>query len=193
MKATGPLLRVTSAAEWRAWLQANHAVASEVWLLMYKKHTAIPCVSLQEATEEALCFGWIDSLLRRIDDEKHALRYGPRKKGSIWSERNKKLVAKLIEQGRMTEAGFAAIEEAKRNGEWEKATRREDISRIPSDLGKALAASKPAQANFEKLAPSHKKQYLTWIASAKTEPTRSRRIQKTVTLLRQNKKLSPSS
>jgi uncharacterized protein YdeI (YjbR/CyaY-like superfamily) len=105
-------------AELRAWLQHNHAEATEVWVLMYKKHTGKPGVTLEEATEEALCFGWIDSVLRRIDDEKHALRFTPRKKGSNWSESNKKRVAKLIEQGRMTEAGLTKIDEAKQTGKW---------------------------------------------------------------------------
>jgi uncharacterized protein YdeI (YjbR/CyaY-like superfamily) len=120
MKITGQPIHLTSAEEWRAWLQANHGVEKEVWLTMYKKHIATPCVTFEEATEEALCFGWIDSTMKRIDDEKRALRYTPRRKGSSWSERNKKLVTKLIEQGRMTEAGLAKIEEAKQNGEWDK-------------------------------------------------------------------------
>jgi uncharacterized protein YdeI (YjbR/CyaY-like superfamily) len=111
---------MTTAEEWRAWLEANHSVEKEVWLMFYKKHAATPCVTYEEATEEALCFGWIDSLMKRIDDEKRALRYTPRRKGSLWSERNKRLVARLIEQGRMTEAGLAKIEEAKQNGGWDK-------------------------------------------------------------------------
>jgi uncharacterized protein YdeI (YjbR/CyaY-like superfamily) len=124
MKITGQPLYVTSAEEWRAWLQANHAVEKEVWLTFYKKHTGIPSLTFEEAAEEALCFGWIDSVMKRIDDEKYVLRHTPRKKGSNWSEVNKRRVAKLIEQGRMTEAGLAKIDEAKRNGEWDKATPR---------------------------------------------------------------------
>jgi uncharacterized protein YdeI (YjbR/CyaY-like superfamily) len=119
MKMTGQPLHVATAEEWRGWLQANHAVEKEVWLMIYKKHAATPSVTFEEATEEALCFGWIDSIMKPIDDEKYALRYTPRRKGSNWSESNKKRVAKLIEQGRMTEAGLAKIDEAKRNGKWE--------------------------------------------------------------------------
>jgi uncharacterized protein YdeI (YjbR/CyaY-like superfamily) len=121
MEITGQPLHVTGAEEWRAWLESNHAVEKEVWLTIYKKHTAKPSITIEEATEEALCFGWIDSMMKRIDDEKYVQRYTPRKKGSIWSEKNKKWVAELIEQGRMTEAGLAKIEEAKQNGEWHKA------------------------------------------------------------------------
>jgi uncharacterized protein YdeI (YjbR/CyaY-like superfamily) len=124
MEITGQPLRMTTAEEWRAWLQANHAVEKEAWLIFYKKHTGMPGVSFEEATEEALSFGWVDSVMKGIDGEKYALRYTPRRKGSNWSEGNKKRVAKLSEQGRMTEAGLAKIDEAKRRGEWDKATRR---------------------------------------------------------------------
>lgn len=91
-------LHFLTAEEWRAWLRANHAVEKQVWLLIYKKHTEIPCVSFGEAAEEALCFGWIDSMMKRIDDEKYVLRYTPRRRGSIWSEGNKKRVAGTLEE-----------------------------------------------------------------------------------------------
>lgn len=86
--------------------------------MIYKKHTATPSVTLEEAIDEALCFGWVDSIMKRIDEEKYVLRYTPRKRGSNWSDRNKKPVATLIEQERMTEAGLAKIDEAKQNGKW---------------------------------------------------------------------------
>jgi uncharacterized protein YdeI (YjbR/CyaY-like superfamily) len=118
MKISGQPVHFTTADEWRAWLQANHAVENEVWLTIHKKRSATRSVTYEEATEEAMCFGWVDSSMKGIDGEKYALRYTPRKKGSNWSESNKKRVAELIEQGRMTEAGLAKIEEAKRNGQW---------------------------------------------------------------------------
>ena len=188
MEIAGQPLYAASAAEWRAWLKANHAAKQEVWLLFYKKHVAMPCVSLEEATEEAMCFGWVDSLQRRIDDEKHALRFTPRKKRSVWSESNKKRVAALIAQGRMTPAGLSVVEEAKRNGEWEKAAEREDVHRLQPDVRKALAASRAARSNFEKLAPSSKKQFLSWIADARSDATRARRIKRAVSALEQNRK-----
>lgn len=190
MNITGKPLYMASYADWRAWLQENHAVEKEIWLLMYRKGAAIPCITIPEAVEEALCFGWIDSHKKGIDNEKSAQRFTPRKKGSIWSEVNKKRVAVLIEQGRMTEAGMARIIEAKQNGEWDKAAERENINLIPGDLQAALVENPIAQANFEKLAPSHKKQFLGWIYTAKTETTRSKRIQATIGLLEQGKKLS---
>ena len=118
MELTGTPLALKTEA-WRAWLEANHATADEAWVVISKKHSTAPSVTLAQATEEALCFGWIDSAMRPMDEERYALRYTPRRKGSNWSERNKTRVARLIEQGRMTQAGLAAIEEAKRNGRWE--------------------------------------------------------------------------
>ncbi|CAG0934087.1 hypothetical protein TFLX_03335 [Thermoflexales bacterium] len=189
MTELGQPLHFTQPAEWRAWLAANHASAKELWLVIYKKHTGQPSLALEEAVEEALCFGWIDGLLRRIDDERFALRFSPRKKGSVWSQVNKRRVAKLIKQGRMTEAGLAKVKEAKANGQWRAAARREDVSNISTDLKKALKANPQTWRNFENLAPSHKRQFIYWIDSAKTEITRQRRIQETVRRVGENKKL----
>src|SRR5512136_2082325 len=125
MKIHGMLLPFISRDEWRAWLEENHATATEAWLVHNKKHTGKPGLALEEAVEEALCFGWIDGVLKPIDEEKYALRYSPRKKGSLWSETNKRRVRKLIKQGRMTEAGLAKVQEAKANGEWRAAALRE--------------------------------------------------------------------
>jgi uncharacterized protein YdeI (YjbR/CyaY-like superfamily) len=118
-----------SSAELRAWLEGNHASEDEVWLVISKKRSTTPSVTLAQATEEALCFGWIDSAMQPIDDERYALRYTPRRKGSNWSERNKARVATLIEEGRMTDAGLAAIDEAKRNGRWDPAPSQGDAGR----------------------------------------------------------------
>jgi uncharacterized protein YdeI (YjbR/CyaY-like superfamily) len=121
MEITGDPLAFPNPEEWRTWLEEHHASAEEAWVLISKKHAAAPLVSLVEATEEALCFGWIDSAMRPIDAERFALRYTPRRSASNWSPTNRSRVARLIEEGRMTEAGFAAIEEAKRNGHWDGA------------------------------------------------------------------------
>jgi uncharacterized protein YdeI (YjbR/CyaY-like superfamily) len=177
---------------WRAWLEENHATAREAWLLHYKKHTGQPGLSLEEAVEEALCFGWIDGVLKPIDETKYALRYSPRKQGSVWSETNKRRVRKLIKQGRMTEAGLAKVREAKANGEWRAAALREDTSNIPDDLRQALTANPQARRSYNRLAPSHKRQYIYWITSAKTDTTRQRRIQETVRRLAEDKALGKS-
>jgi uncharacterized protein YdeI (YjbR/CyaY-like superfamily) len=173
-------LQVKDRAGWRAWLEKHHAEEKEVWLVLYKKRAARPGLSLEDAVEEALCFGWIDGRLRRIDDQKHILRFSPRRRGSIWSESNKARVQRMIEQGLMTEAGLAKVREARENGEWDRAALREDVSIIPPDLHAALLAKGIAQSGFEEMAPSLRKQYLWWIASAKTDHTRQKRIAETV-------------
>jgi uncharacterized protein YdeI (YjbR/CyaY-like superfamily) len=188
MVRIGNQLYVASRDHWRAWLQENHGTEKEIWLLHYKKHTAKPSISYEEAVEEALCFGWIDSIMKSLDGEKYALRYSPRKRSSIWSEANKRRVEKMISQGLMTEAGLAKIREAKASGEWQKATVREDTTNIPPDLEEALRANAKARLNFESLAPSYKKQFIWWITSAKTQETRQRRVLETVRLAEENKK-----
>jgi uncharacterized protein YdeI (YjbR/CyaY-like superfamily) len=178
----GRPLQVKDREGWRAWLEENHAAEKEVWLVLNKKHVAGPGICYEDAVEEAICFGWIDGILKRIDDRKHVLRYSPRRRGSIWSETNKRRAERMVAQGRMTEAGLARIEEAKENGQWDRATLREDEAVTPPDLHAALKANRAARRGFERLAPSRRKQYLWWIASAKTVQTRQKRIRETVRL-----------
>ena len=121
MEITGEPLQLSTVEAWRAWLEEHHATEDGVWLSIAKKGATTPAVTLVPATEEALCFGWIDSAMRPIDGERYALRYTPRRKGSNWSAVNRARVLRLIEEGRMTEAGLAKIEEAKRDGRWDDA------------------------------------------------------------------------
>jgi uncharacterized protein YdeI (YjbR/CyaY-like superfamily) len=172
---------------WHAWLQENHAVEKEAWLMILKKHASGRGISYDEALDEALCFGWIDGLMRSVDDNTFTLRFSPRKARSIWSEGNKQRVERLIEQGRMSEAGMAKIREAKENGEWDKAAEREDTSFLPSDLEEALQRDGRIWLTWESLAPSRKKQYIYWITSAKTEETRQRRIRETVAMVEKSR------
>jgi len=168
--------------QWRRWLAANHATAKEMWLMIHKKHTGKAGLTYIDALEEALCFGW-------IDDRKHTIRFCPRRKNSIWSQQNKKRVARLIEEGRMTPAGQAKIDEVKANGEWDKAAVREDITVVPAELTEALAGNEKARLSFERLAPSYRRQFIYWVALAKRPETRRRRIKETIDLLVRNKKL----
>jgi uncharacterized protein YdeI (YjbR/CyaY-like superfamily) len=188
MKTPAGLLSVTDRESWRAWLQENHAVEKETWLVILKRRSAGPGISYEEAVEEALCFGWIDGLMRSVDTETFTLRFSPRKSRSIWSEGNKQRAERLIEQGRMTEAGLAKIREAEENGEWDKAAEREDTSVLPSDLEEALQRDGQLWLNWEGLAPSLKKQYIYWISSAKTEETRERRMLETVRLVAEKRR-----
>jgi uncharacterized protein YdeI (YjbR/CyaY-like superfamily) len=187
MKIPDQPYRFQNKDEWRAWLQENHKAQNEAWLVILKNHGTTPGVFYEEAVEEAVCFGWIDGVMKSATTEFYFLRFSPRKRGSIWSVSNQKRVERLIAQGRMTEAGMAKVREAKENGEWEATIRREDTSSLPEDLQRALEGNTEAQANFEKFPASLKKQFLYWIASAKTEKTRQKRIRGVVEMATKNK------
>lgn len=175
--------------EWRTWLEENHYKDKEIWLIYFKKHTNKPSITYEEAVQESLCFGWIDSILKRIDDEKYMQKFTPRKSKSIWSETNKRRVEKLIEEGIMTEAGLVRINEAKENGEWYKSAIKDETTEIPPDLSKALDIDKMGLKNFTNFAPSYQKLAIGWISSAKKDETRQKRIIEIVELAIDNKKL----
>jgi len=174
--------------EWRTWLKQNHDKISEIWLVFYKVKTSKKSIKYDEAVEEALCFGWIDSVVRRIDDEKHMQRYTPRKDRSNWSSKNKQRVEKLIKEGLMTEFGLKTIEIAKQNGSWNKLDSVDVRLETPKALADAFAINSQAKEEFENLAPSRKKQFLWWIKSAKRDETRNKRIKETLRLLLENKR-----
>jgi len=167
-------------AEWRAWLEKHHSAEQEAWIVHPKKKVKAGTLTYEEAVEEALCFGWIDGLLRSIDSEKFALRYSPRKPKSIWSEINKRRAERLMREGRMTDAGLEKIMDAQESGEWGAATQREDVDIIPPDLEQALQCHQNALTAFRNLPASRKKQFIWWITSAKRDETRMKRIQATV-------------
>lgn len=175
-----------SRAEWRAWLEAHHATEAGVWLIYYKQHSSQPRVEYEEAVEEALCFGWIDSRPNTLDDERYMQLFTPRKAKSPWSKSNKERVEKLIAQGRMATAGLAAIEAAKRNGSWNAYDAIENLS-VAEDFSAALAANPAALKNFEAFSNSTKKQILWYIESAKRSETRARRISQIVESAEQNR------
>ena len=166
--------------DWRAWLRTHHAKKNALWLVFYKKKVNKGRMQYQEAVEEALCYGWIDSTLQRIDEEKHRIKFTPRKPKSNWSKSNKERVKRLISQGKMTKAGLTKIEAAKANGSWDKLVEFEENPAMPVELEAALSKNQKAKDHFDKMAPSHRKQYLWWISSAKKEETRLRRIHETV-------------
>ena len=162
-------------AAWRAWLTANHAAASGVWAVTYKRTAGKPVVGYDDLVEEALCFGWIDSRPGKVDDERTMLRFTPRKKGSVWSRPNKERVERLIADGSMTPAGMRVIQAARADGSWD-ALNDVDALRVPDDLAAALASDPAAARGFEALSDSTKKPILFWVSSAKREETRARRI-----------------
>lgn len=172
-------------SEWRAWLEQNHAHSSGIWLIYYKKESGKPRVAYDEAVEEALCFGWVDSRPNAIDGESYMQLFSPRKAKSPWSKLNKQRVESLIRRGLMTPAGLEKIEAAKQDGSWGSYDGIEELA-IPPDLAEALAADPTAQANFMAFSPSSKKNILWWIESARRPETRLKRVTGTVTLAAQN-------
>jgi uncharacterized protein YdeI (YjbR/CyaY-like superfamily) len=174
---------------WREWLAEHHASHKDAWLVIRKRHTAGPGIFLDEAVEEALCFGWIDGLAKSAEVDFYFLRFSPRKVGSEWAISNQLRVERLIAEGRMTEAGLVKVREAQESGEWQAAIQREDTENLPDDLRQALEADSLAQAGFERLPASQKKQYLYWIASARTVQTRQKRIRQTVENVARDKRL----
>lgn len=174
---------------WRKWLEKNHAKSAGVWLIYYKKSSGNTRLEYNDAVEEALCFGWIDSTSRPMDHEKYMQRFTPRKAKSGWSALNKRRVEKMIEQNLMTKAGLEKIEEAKRNGAWEHLDHVEAL-KLPEDFEKALSRNKKAKINFENFPQFTKKQFLYRINSAKRPETRKERIKLLVKMAAANKKPS---
>jgi uncharacterized protein YdeI (YjbR/CyaY-like superfamily) len=177
-----------NARQWRRWLENNHDKRQEVWLTHYKKKSKKVSVSLEDAVEEALCFGWIDSKLVRIDDEKYILKFTPRKANSVWSKINKERAEKLIKEGKMTEAGLVKIEEARKRGFWQNAYTSRKKETLSSELKEALLKDKTAWSNFRKFANSYRNMYIGWVNAAKTGETRRKRIVEVVKRSAQNKK-----
>lgn len=174
--------------DWRNWLKKNHKTSESVWLIYFKKKSNMPSITWSEAVDEALCFGWIDSKAKPIDDEKYMQFFTKRKPKSVWSKINKEKVKVLIEEGHMTSAGIAVIEIAKENGSWTILDEVEELT-IPSDLEKAFKKYKGSKEYFESLSKSVKKMILHWLVSAKRIETREKRIQEIV--IQASQKLKP--
>lgn len=179
-------LLFSTRAEFRKWLEENHD-HEPVWLVFGKKggpETLHP----DEALQEALCFGWIDGILKKIDDTCYKKRFSHRRKNSNWSLRNKNFVEKLIQDELMTDHGLKEIEKAKDNGKWESAEKVEISDEQLNDFSKLLIGKEPANTNFNNMSPSVRKIYTMHYLSAKKEETRSRRLGKIIDRLNQNLK-----
>jgi uncharacterized protein YdeI (YjbR/CyaY-like superfamily) len=179
----GATVSPKSRAAWRAWLERHHARRTEIWVVYYKRHTGKASVSYDEAVEEAICFGWIDGLVKRVDDERHMQRFTPRRKGSVWSAVNLRRFARLVEQGLVKDAGHAAGPKA--------GTKVADVSWlrpdvIPKEVGRLIGRSKMALKNLKAMAPSYRKHFVYYIDSAKRPETRERRARMAIELLEQN-------
>jgi uncharacterized protein YdeI (YjbR/CyaY-like superfamily) len=178
--------QATNRQQWREWLHKNYHTSLGVWLIYYKVKSGKSSVQYSEAVKEALCFGWIDSQVKSLDEERYMQLYTPRKPKSVWSKLNKQYIQELIAQGLMTEAGLEKIETAKKDGSWTKLDAIEELI-IPADLKQALTANETARMHFEAFSNSTKKNILYWIESAKIPETRLRRIEQTISSAAQNK------
>jgi uncharacterized protein YdeI (YjbR/CyaY-like superfamily) len=173
---------------WRAWLQKNHARKDQVWLVYYKKATGKQSITYKESVEEAICFGWIDGLKKRIDDERYCHRFSPRKESSKWTPTNIEIAERMIALRKMRAAGRRAFERRKEY-DAEFLEQRAEASRLSPEMEKALRANRKAWGTFESLTPGYRKQYVQWLMSAKRETTRERRLAEALRLLAAGKKL----
>ena len=174
---------------WRKWLKSNHDKENEVWLIFFKKEIGKPSIGYESAVEEALCFGWIDSIIKKLDDERYVRKFTPRWSISRWSDLNKKRVGKLMKQGLMTKSGAAKVTEAKKSGLWEQSGQSEISFEIPMEFESALAKNKKANIFFDQLALTYQKHFIGWISVAKRQETKVRRVGESIALLEQCKKL----
>ena len=178
-------LEVRSRAEWRRWLREHHRSKSQIWLVFRKRHTGTTSLTYDDAVEEALCFGWIDSLVRRLDDDRYARKFTPRKEDSRWSSINRRRYADVEARGLLTAAGRERAPTS-RSGD---APRPRDLSVLPAYIEKALRAEPGAWVNLERLPPSYRRAYVGWIDAAKREETKARRLREAVRLLAAGRKL----
>jgi uncharacterized protein YdeI (YjbR/CyaY-like superfamily) len=170
---------------WRAWLEKHHASETEIWLVFHKQHTGKPSVDYIDALDEALCYGWIDSLIKRIDEDKYARKFTPRKPVSKWSEVNRKRYAALAKAGRLAPAGKARSPE----GGSKHDAKPTVPEKIPPAIAKALKASPAAWKFYQTLTPREQRMYFGWIHLAKQPETRQRRLAEAIRLLVKNQKL----
>lgn len=173
------IVEVADRAAWRKWLAKRHQQRDAIWLVFHTKTSHGTSPSYDEAVEEALCFGWIDSTVNRLDEQRTVQLFAPRKPRGTWSASNKERVARLEREGLLAPAGIAAIDLAKENGSWNALDAVERLEE-PPDLVAALDAEAVARESWNRFSPSSRKGILWWIVSAKRPETRAKRVQQTV-------------
>lgn len=173
--------------QWRQWLAKHHDSESEVWLVFHKLHTGVASIDYTDALDEALCFGWVDSLVKRLDDRRYARKFTPRRADSRWSAINRKRYAALKASGRLKPAGISRAPTDRGYGPLPE--RFTMPSKVPAYIQTALKKHPAALRHFEALAPSHRRRYLGWIESAKRDETKARRLQEAIRLLTAGKLL----
>jgi uncharacterized protein YdeI (YjbR/CyaY-like superfamily) len=174
-------LRVETLDRWRDWLDEHHASESEVWLVFYKQQTGVATIEYEDALDEALCFGWVDSLVKRLDDRRYARKFTPRRLDSRWSNKNRQRYATLKASGRLKPAGIKRPPTDRGYGP--RPARLPMPSKLPAYIHAALSKHPAALRHFEALPPSQRRRYLGWIESAKQEETKLRRLKEAIRLL----------
>jgi len=177
----------------RNWLKENHDKSNGIWMLYYKKHTKKTTIEYSDALNEALCFGWIDSIIKRVDEERYVRKFTPRKNTKNWSEVNKVKVMKLIEQERMTLAGLQKIDSYLKTGNIDWSTKSDhtddrDVNNPPEYICKVLKENPPAWEHFQAMTDSYKRNYIGWIENAKQDKTKQNRLNKVIERLKENLK-----
>ncbi len=183
-------LQVDSLEGWKEWLKKNHDKEEVIWLVFKKKSAGEVPFDYQMALDEALCWGWVDSLLKSIDEHHYMRKFTPRKSSSTWSEHNKKHVERLILEGRMTEAGMKTIDAGKKSGMWDKGITPPEVNdQLPGALLHAFQNHPKARDNYFKMRESHQKQYNIWINMAKRAETIHKRVSESIRLLEKGEEL----
>ncbi|WP_445457257.1 YdeI/OmpD-associated family protein [Flavobacterium sp. HNIBRBA15423] len=180
-----PILYFKNDTEWREWLHDNHNSYNGVYLIFFKVASETESMRWEEAVKVAICYGWIDSTVKKLDEERRQQLFTPRKDKSVWSKLNKTYIEDLIEVGLMHESGLKKVETAKQNGSWESLDSVENLE-IPTDLQEAFKNNELAYANYQNFSKSYRKNYLYWLNQAKRETTRQVRISQIIELCEKN-------
>jgi uncharacterized protein YdeI (YjbR/CyaY-like superfamily) len=183
MTAELTTLDIRNRRQWRAWLAKHHASSPGIWLVFHKDHTGVPSIPYEDSVREALCVGWIDSLIKRLDEDRYARKFTPRKPTSKWSDVNRQRWAELKAAGHLADAGLAAAPTDNTYGP------RPTIPEMPAYIAKALKANATAWDFFSTLAPGQRRHFVVWIHVAKRPETREKRIRESIALLAAGKKL----
>jgi uncharacterized protein YdeI (YjbR/CyaY-like superfamily) len=184
-----PVVECPDRAAWRAWLERHHAVTPGAWLVFIKKGVGEASVGYRDAVLEALCYGWIDGIKRRVDDTRYTHRFTPRRANSRWSELNIRRARELIDQGLMRPPGLAAFEQRTRYPAAQRAKRAAAAPALPVELERAIRANPDSWRTFKALAPGYRRQYVLWLTTAKRSDTRERRLREAIRLLASGRKL----
>jgi uncharacterized protein YdeI (YjbR/CyaY-like superfamily) len=176
-------LDLRARADWRQWLATHHASSPGIWLIRHKRHSGVASMPYEDVVREALCYGWIDSLIKRLDDKRYAIKVTPRQPTSKWSDSNRKRWKQLEAEGLLAPPGLAASPTSNRYAS------RPSIPELPAYIARAFRANALAWKNFQALAPTHRRNFVAWIHTAKRPETRERRIRESIQLLAAGKKL----